>query len=84
MARSVDAVAGRLRGTPSPAHRAEHSARCAECLRSAPGALLGAAAAAGQELVWLAAHAVTYPVGLLSEQAGWPTTRATGSTPCRR
>jgi len=37
-------------------------------LRAAPGALLGAAAAAGQELVWLTAHAVTYPVGLLSEQ----------------
>jgi pimeloyl-ACP methyl ester carboxylesterase len=56
MARSVGALAGRLRSAPS-------------VLRGAPGALLGAATAAGQELAWLAAHAVTYPVGLLSEQA---------------
>jgi triacylglycerol lipase len=37
-------------------------------LRDAPGAMLGTVAAAGQELLWLTAHAVTYPVGLLSEQ----------------
>jgi len=36
-------------------------------LRGAPGAVLGAVAAAGQELAWLTAHAVTYPIGLLSE-----------------
>jgi triacylglycerol lipase len=37
-------------------------------LRTPPGTLLGAVAAAGQELAWLTAHAVTYPVGLLSER----------------
>ncbi len=36
-------------------------------LRRTPTAVLGAALAAGQELVWLTAHAATYPVGLLSE-----------------
>jgi predicted alpha/beta hydrolase family esterase len=56
MGRAMGAVADRLRGTPS-------------ALRGAPGALLGATVAAGQELAWLAAHAVTYPVGLLSEQS---------------
>lgn len=38
-------------------------------LRQAPAAVLGAAVAAGQELAWLSAHAATYPIGLLSEQA---------------
>ncbi|HJQ03612.1 MAG TPA: alpha/beta fold hydrolase [Jatrophihabitans sp.] len=37
-------------------------------LRITSGTVLGAVAAAGQELAWLTAHAVTYPVGLLSEQ----------------
>jgi triacylglycerol lipase len=70
MARSVGAIAGRLRGTPSALRSAPSTLRGApNALRSAPAALLGAAAAAGQELAWLAAHAVTYPVGLLSEQA---------------
>jgi triacylglycerol lipase len=36
-------------------------------LRGAPGTLVGAVVAAGQELTWLTVHAVTYPVGLLSE-----------------
>lgn len=38
-------------------------------LRRTPGAVFGAAVAAGQELVWLTAHAATYPIGLLSEHA---------------
>ncbi|MGI8666681.1 MAG: esterase/lipase family protein [Jatrophihabitans sp.] len=38
-------------------------------LRRTPTALLGAAVAAVQELAWLSAHAVTYPIGLLSEHA---------------
>jgi triacylglycerol esterase/lipase EstA (alpha/beta hydrolase family) len=38
-------------------------------LRRTPGAVIGAAVAAGQELAWLTAHAATYPVGLLAEQA---------------
>ncbi len=33
------------------------------------GALLDGALAAGQELAWLAAHAITYPAGLLAEQS---------------
>ncbi|MDT0260243.1 alpha/beta fold hydrolase [Jatrophihabitans lederbergiae] len=37
-------------------------------LRRAPAALLEGALSAGQELTWLAAHAITYPVGLLAEQ----------------
>lgn len=37
-------------------------------LRRAPAALLEGALSAGQELTWLAAHAMTYPVGLLAEQ----------------
>lgn len=36
-------------------------------LRRTPSAVLGAAVAASQELVWLTAHAATYPVGLLAE-----------------
>ena len=32
-------------------------------------ALLAAARATGEELAWLAAHAVTYPIGLLAERA---------------
>ncbi len=39
-------------------------------LRRTPGALVGGALAAGQELVWLTAHALTYPVGLLAERGG--------------
>lgn len=31
--------------------------------------MLGAAVAAGQEIAWLTAHAATYPIGLLAEQA---------------
>ena len=38
-------------------------------LRRGPGLLFGAARATGEELVWLAAHAVTYPGGLLAERA---------------
>ena len=70
MARSVSSVAGRLRATPSALRGAPRAIRSAPAvLRGAPGALLGATTAAGQELAWLAAHAVTYPIGLLSEQA---------------
>jgi triacylglycerol lipase len=36
-------------------------------LRAAPSTLVSAAVAAGQELLWLTAHAATYPIGLLSE-----------------
>ncbi|HEX8094576.1 alpha/beta fold hydrolase [Jatrophihabitans sp.] len=39
-------------------------------LRRAPAALVNGTLAAGQELVWLGAHALTYPVGLLAEQGG--------------
>jgi triacylglycerol lipase len=67
MARSV---AGRLRATPTVLRAAPRAIRSAPAvLRGAPGALLGATTATGQELAWLAAHAVTYPIGLLSEQA---------------
>jgi predicted esterase len=38
-------------------------------LRNTPAALATGALAAGQELVWLTAHALTYPAGLLAEQA---------------
>ncbi|MDQ1721026.1 MAG: triacylglycerol lipase [Pseudonocardiales bacterium] len=44
-------------------------------LRRAPGALAAGALAAGQELVWLAAHALTYPAGLLAEQAAMEDSR---------
>lgn len=44
-------------------------------LRRAPTELAHGALAAGQELVWLAAHALTYPVGLLAEQAGMEDSR---------
>jgi len=37
-------------------------------LRRTPVALVNGALAAGQELVWLTAHALTYPAGLLAEQ----------------
>ena len=37
-------------------------------LRRTPAALVTEALAAGQELVWLTAHALTYPAGLLAEQ----------------
>lgn len=37
-------------------------------VRRGPRALLAATLAAGEELVWLAAHAVTYPGGLLAER----------------
>ena len=37
-------------------------------LRRTPAALVTGALAAGQELVWLTAHALTYPAGLLAEQ----------------
>jgi pimeloyl-ACP methyl ester carboxylesterase len=36
-------------------------------LRRTPAALVTGALAAGQELVWLTAHALTYPIGLLAE-----------------
>jgi predicted esterase len=39
-------------------------------LRRTPAALVQGALAAGQELVWVAAHALTYPAGLLAEQGG--------------
>lgn len=38
-------------------------------LRGGPRALLAAGVAAGEELAWLAAHALTYPAGLLAERA---------------
>lgn len=38
-------------------------------IRRGPRAVLAATLAAGEELVWLAAHAVTYPGGLLAERA---------------
>jgi predicted alpha/beta hydrolase family esterase len=41
----------------------------ARALRRGPRALLSAALATGEELAWLAAHAVTYPGGLLAERA---------------
>jgi triacylglycerol esterase/lipase EstA (alpha/beta hydrolase family) len=37
--------------------------------------LANGALAAGQELVWMAAHALTYPVGLLAEQAAMEDSR---------
>lgn len=37
-------------------------------LRRTPSALANGALVAGQELIWLTAHALTYPVGLLAEQ----------------
>jgi triacylglycerol lipase len=37
-------------------------------LRRSPGMVVNGALAAGQELVWLTAHALTYPVGLVAEQ----------------
>ena len=37
-------------------------------LRRRSAVLVGEARAAGQELVWLTAHALTYPAGLLAEQ----------------
>ena len=37
-------------------------------LGSAPRTMLAAARATGEELAWLAAHAVTYPAGLLAER----------------
>lgn len=44
-------------------------------LRRTNAALAHGALAAGQELVWVAAHALTYPVGLLAEQAGMEDSR---------
>ncbi|MEO6500337.1 MAG: alpha/beta fold hydrolase [Jatrophihabitantaceae bacterium] len=44
-------------------------------LRRTPAALANGALAAGQELVWLAAHALTYPVGLLAEQVAMEDSR---------
>jgi triacylglycerol lipase len=41
----------------------------ARALRRGPGLLLAAARVTGGELVWLTAHAVTYPGGLLAERA---------------
>ena len=38
-------------------------------LRRTPAVLVNGALAASQELVWLTAHALTYPAGLLAEQA---------------
>jgi pimeloyl-ACP methyl ester carboxylesterase len=38
-------------------------------LRRSPGVVVNGALAAGQELVWLTAHALTYPVGLMAEQS---------------
>jgi triacylglycerol lipase len=37
-------------------------------LRRTPAAVLDGALAAGQELAWMTAHALTYPVGVLAEQ----------------
>lgn len=37
-------------------------------LRRTPAALVQGALSAGQELSWLAAHAITYPIGFLAEQ----------------
>ncbi|HEY0168032.1 MAG TPA: alpha/beta fold hydrolase [Jatrophihabitans sp.] len=44
-------------------------------LRRTPVTLANGALAAGQELVWMAAHALTYPVGLLAEQAAMEDSR---------
>lgn len=44
-------------------------------LRRTPAALANGALAAGQELVWLTAHALTYPVGLLAEQVAMEDSR---------
>lgn len=44
------------------------SVRAWAALRRGQGVLVNGALAAGQELVWLAAHALTYPVGVLAEQ----------------
>ena len=44
------------------------SVRGLAALRRSPAALVNGALAAGQELVWLTAHALTYPVGVLAEQ----------------
>ncbi|HTZ43902.1 MAG TPA: alpha/beta fold hydrolase [Jatrophihabitans sp.] len=41
--------------------------QCPGALRRTPRALLSASVATGEELVWLAAHAITYPAGLLAE-----------------
>ena len=52
-------------------------------LRRTPAALATEALVAGQELAWLTAHALTYPAGLLAEQAALDDP-ATASTPCPR
>ena len=44
-------------------------------LRRTPAALINGTLAAGQELVWLTAHALTYPAGLLAEQGAMEDSR---------
>lgn len=46
-----------------------------ELLRRAPAALATEALVAGRELVWLSAHALAYPAGLLAEQAAMEDSR---------
>lgn len=55
-------------------------------IRRGPRAVLTATLAAGEELVWLAAHAVTYPGGLLAERATLddPRYRTDGLSPLMR
>lgn len=50
-------------------------ARGPRLLRRTPAAVAAEARAAGQELVWLTAHALTYPAGLLAEQVAMEDSR---------